>query len=243
MRILGSTFSARCFSAALLAAGLVVVCGCEKEHYPSSAVADPNNDTKAKKTAIAESKSSVKRSPLETVRFIHQCRTNGKYQDMLDSFEPEHRSAIMSLVLAVDELVAAEARLQRKLRENVGEGTATHFGHRTQVANILGPLSRDVKVVSEKISGDTAEVSFQVASRLPLESVKLKKQNETWLMVMEKTIPELAVELRNLAGTIRRVADELAGRNYTAQQVYKELNLRQQPILERIAKLVSESQE
>ena len=241
MQLVNSTFSARCFSAVLLAAGLAVVCGCEKDHSSPSAVSPTNNHAKVEKPAIAVSKNTVKRSPLETVRFIHQCRTNGKYQDMLDLFEPEHRSAIMSLVLAVDELVAAEAQLQRKLRENVGEGTATHFGHRTQVANILGPLSRDVQVVSEEISGDTAKVSFQVASRLPLESVELKKQDDTWLVVMEKSIPELEVELRNLAGTIRRVADELGGRDYTAEQVYKELNLRQQPILERIAKLVSES--
>ena len=161
---------------------------------------------------------------------------------MLTLIAPQYREPIMVLVRAVDELVAAEARLQRAIREVVGEGSATHFRRRQQVVNILGALSRDVEVIYESVTGDTARVTIQVASRIPLETVDLEKHEGRWLVVSDEPIPGLAAELRNLAKATRRVVGELQRRRLTVEGVYKELALRQRPVFERIAKLTEQAE-
>ena len=179
---------------------------------------------------------------METVRRLHQCRVAGRYQEMLTLIAPRHREPIMVLVRAVDELIAAEEHLQRSIREVVGEGSATHFSRRQQVVNVFGALSRDVEVIDETVTGDTARVAIQVASRIPLETVDLELYDGRWRVVSDEPIPGLAAELRNLAKATRRVVSELQRRRLTAEGVYRELALRQRPVFERIAKLTEQAE-
>ncbi len=161
---------------------------------------------------------------------------------MQDLIVPDYRTEILELILSVDELVAAELKFQNSVREVVGEGTATYFAHRMQVANIVGPFSRDVEAVSETITGNTARVAIQVAGRVPLEEVALTNLEGKWLVQSDKPIPKLADELRNLARTTRSVADDVVRRHLTAKQAQHELDLRQEPVLKRINDLIDDSE-
>ena len=180
-------------------------------------------------------------SPQEVVQKLHECRLSGQYDDLQELVCVEQRTAIVELVLSVDELVAAESALSRMIHERVGEGSAVRFERRAQVANILGPLSRDVEVMSQHINGDRATVEIQVAGRVPLEQVELRREEQSWLVWPDKPIPGLADELRNLADATRRVRTMLQRREMEAEDVFKELAKRQQPALQRIARLTAQS--
>jgi hypothetical protein len=180
-------------------------------------------------------------SPAGTVLRLHACRVEGRYAEMLELLTPENREEVRDLVLAVDQLIAAEMTLRRKLVKELGEGSATRFNQRDQVANILGPFSRDIRIVDEKISGDSAEVSLQVAARVPLETVKLVGgDGGAWRVKVDEPIDGLSGEIRNLAKATDKVAAELERRHLSLEEVEKELNLRQAPILKRMALIIDQ---
>ena len=184
---------------------------------------------------------SIALSPRQVVEKLHEYRLAGKYDELQELVVPEQRSAIVELVLSVDELIAAESALSHAIQERVGEGSAVRFERRAQVANILGPLSRDVNVMAQHLDGDRATVEIQVAGRVPLERVELHREGGVWRIHPDKPIPGLAEELRNLADATRRVRSMLQRREMEADDVFNELAKRQQPALERMARLTAQN--
>ncbi|MFH0982956.1 MAG: hypothetical protein V2A79_15660 [Planctomycetota bacterium] len=172
---------------------------------------------------------------------MHQYRRAGQVTALASYLAPEQRDAVVEHILCVDELTAAGESLKARIYRIVGPGSADAFD-RTGVANALGPFSRDVECVSEMIEGDTAVVSILVGGRLPLENVHLVRADDRWLIQTDPPIPGVATELRKLARVLYRVADEVERRQLTADQIEKELTLRQRPVLERLDQLVRATQ-
>ncbi len=152
---------------------------------------------------------------------------------------PRQRDAVIEYILSVDELASAGAALKSRVSRFVGAGSADALD-RTAVVNVLGPFSREVKCISKVIDGDTAVVRICVGGRLPLEEVHLVRRDTCWLIRTDPPIPGVSDELRKLARVLERVADEVEHRQLTAEQIEKELALRQRPILKRIDQLVRE---
>ncbi|MCB9866383.1 MAG: hypothetical protein H6816_07085 [Phycisphaerales bacterium] len=207
--------------------------GCTREE-PSSASATTTSTVSAKAPTVS-------RSPSATVKDLHDARWSGQHKAMLALIVPEQRDAVLSLVLAVDQLIAAEDMLQQALRNGIGEGSAERFRQRRQVANIIGPLSRDVEVVGEHIDGDHAEVTIQIAGRVPLERVELVHRDAGWLVQTDDPIPGLADALKDLAAVTRRFAGDVKRSHYDAATAEHELELRQTPVLRRIAQLTADA--
>lgn len=162
---------------------------------------------------------------------------DGRYNDMAELLLPEQREPVLAIVRAVDELIAAEFAFREAVKRRLGEGSASYFARRDQVANILGPLSRDVVVLAEVVEGDSATVSFQVAKRVPVETVEVVRRDGVWYVKTDKPIEGLADALRDLANATRRVSSELEQRNWSRQQIARELDLRHAEVLKRIAEL------
>ncbi|MCP4590347.1 MAG: hypothetical protein GY842_06370 [bacterium] len=179
-------------------------------------------------------------TPLETVRRAHEIRRAGRLRELTRFVVPEQCEALADYLLAADELTAAGESLKARITEAVGVGSADAYD-RTGVANALGPFSREVTCVSEHLTGDRAVVRISVGGRLPLEEVELVRRDDRWMIEVGAAVPELATELRKLARTLHRVADDMERRSLTSEQVGKELALRQRPILERIQKLTDDA--
>ena len=154
---------------------------------------------------------------------------------------PERRDAVLDLLLSVDRLTVANRELERAVREHIGAATATVFS-RPGVANIVGVFSRDVDVVSERVESNHAEVTIQVASRVPLEHVALVRRGGVWLIETDPPVPGLSEEIRNLAAALTDVARSVRSRPWTADELASEIKSRERGILRRISELIAEAE-
>lgn len=230
---------------AMLFATVFVASACKPDE-PAPAAAASSSTAASAATAsngmppTVEPLSPIGQSPIEVVRALHEARWSGKHSAMQEHLVISQRNAVLDLVRAVDQLIAAENVLQDAVRKTVGEGSALRFHQRMQVANIIGPLSRDVEVVSELVEGTRAQVTFQVAGRVPLEQVKLVQEGGRWRVRTDEPIPGLADALRDLAGVTRRFAGEIPRGQLDAAKIERELALRQAPIMRRIARMTND---
>ena len=171
---------------------LVILTGaCDRATEQSSETKIPPNAT------VDKALPSAPASPIDTVRACHALRNAGQFRQAAEMVVPERRDAVLDLLLSVDRLTIANRELERAVRERIGAATATVFS-RPGVANIVGVFSRDVEVVSERVESDRAEVTIQVASRLPLERVTLVRRGGDWLIAR----PDGALEL-DVRATVR----------------------------------------
>ena len=217
---------------AAVAPAIIYWMGCRPAAPPTKVSADQGT-APAPLPAVAD----PYEGPLDTLRRVRHYRLGGRVSAIAPHLVPEQRDAVIEHILSVDELTAAGESLKVRVDRVLGAGSADAFD-RTAVANALGPFSRDVECVSEVIKGDTAVVRIRVAGRLPLVDVNLIRGDKRWLIQTDPPVPGVSAELRKLARAIERVAYEAEDRQLSAEQIEKELALRQRPILERIDQLV-----
>lgn len=155
---------------------------------------------------------------------------------------PEQQAAVVDLMLAVDALVDANRALQRVLTERLGPSQALAFD-RSRARNAIGVLSADIRIVDERIEGERAVVTVQVAERLPLEEVTLVRRASGWRVQTDPPIPGLSEELLALARVLEEVARRVEEKNMTYEEVRDELARRQAPIGERLAALLNREEE
>jgi len=224
----------------LLIAGVVVVLGglgwtgCRRDAPPPSKASA--NDSQAPASYV----NPEHMSPLDVVRRVQQLRRRHQMASIKQYINPEQRDAVFEYILSVDELTSAGESLKARINRIVGPGSADAFD-RTAVANALGPFSRDVECVNEVIQGESAVVRIRVGGRLPLEDVRLLRQDGCWMIRTDPPIVEMPAELRKLAKVLRDVAAEAEREQLTAEQIEKELTLLQRPILRRIEQLTQAS--
>ena len=108
---------------------------------------------------------------------------------------------------------------------------------RSQVANVIGVFSNDVEVLDQRIRGQVAVVTVQVAGRVPLDEVKLLRREDRWLIQTDPPIPGVADELRRLAQVLLDAARMLDKQAMTPVELKKELDLREASIGRRITAL------
>jgi len=213
---------------------VILIGACERatEQSPQAEVTPAVSVDKALPSAPA--------SPIETVRACHVLRNEGQLRQAAEMVVPERRDAVLDLLLSVDRLTIANRELERAVRERIGAATATVFS-RPGVANIIGVFSRDVEMVSQRVESDRAEVTIQVASRVPLERVSLVRRGGIWLIETDPPVPGLSKEIRNLAAALADVARSVRNRPWTADELASEIRSRERGILRRISELIAES--
>ena len=227
-----------CLSAAWL---LVAVFGlglpaCSSDDVPSSPA--PASANTSEPLAYEPPVPDPHLTPLDTLRRVHRYRMEGRMRHVGLYVIPEQREAVVEHILSVDELTSAGESLKQRIERHVGAGSAEAFD-RTQVANALGPFSRDVEFVSAIIEGDTAIARIRIAGRLPLEATELVRRDGCWLIRTDPPVAGVSAELRKLAKVLLRVAEQVERKKLTAVQIGDELALRQRPILDRIDQLVA----
>ncbi len=175
-------------------------------------------------------------SPVETVRRVHRHRIAGQIGSIEPYLLPDQRPAVVELIQSVDRLEWANDALQAAVTERFGRASALAFD-RSEVANIVGVFSHDVEIVDERLEGDQAVVTIQVADRVPLEEVKLVRRGDRWLIQTDTPIPGMAKELRRLADVFVDAARRVKRDGQTVAELREELKAQQAPIIRRLAAL------
>ena len=236
----------RLLNAALI---LLIPAGCRQESgtVPREATAAPSGSPASPAVPSPPPEASLPSlsepvAPADVVRRVNQLRRAGRLREMLQYVADDRRSPVLDLVQAVDELLLANRILQDRIKASGGEAIATLFD-RSGVANVIDVFSYDVAVLREEVHGDSAAVTIQVGRRLPLSTVRLVRRGNAWLIDPGPPIPGLPDELRKLGKALRRVAQTVEQGPMTTEQIEKEMEFWQTPVLRRIEKLIEQARE
>ncbi len=221
---------------------LLMPLGCrqDSETLPREAAAVPAAASSADETPAGSDAATPAGSPADVIRRVNELRRTGRLTDLLQLVVEQQRPPIRDIVQAVDQLLLDNRVLQGRITSSVGPGVASLFD-RSRVANVIDVFSHEVTVISEKISGESAEVVIQVGQRLPLSVVRLVREDGAWLIEPDPPIAGLADELRNLGKALRRAAQTVEAGSLTPAEIQKEMEFWQAPVLRRIDELVAAS--
>jgi hypothetical protein len=182
---------------------------------------------------------------IATLRKIRTWREQGLLSKVERYLLADQRAAIIDQIRAIDRLTVVVRSLQSRVRDQFGLAAAQSFNHLSEVANIAGVLSRDVKIIDESATDPTdaddsarATIVFQIKDRLPLNTVEMVNRDGRWMLV-EEPIAGVAREILNIALLLERVTKRVDEQGMTIDLLRREIALRQTPILRRLQKLVT----
>ncbi len=164
---------------------------------------------------------------METARLLRRLRTSGRLAQLRPYLPPDHCEAILDVILAVDQLAVAADELRSAVRDTIGEATADLYDF-TAAANALELFSRDVELVDEQVRGDEAWVVIQVASRVPLNTVRFGRITGRWILQTDPPIDGLPEAVLELAAAMRRCAADQRRDRWSIGRLNKELDRRMQ---------------
>jgi len=170
------------------------------------------------------------------VRRAHELLVTGHLEALEALIDPAQARHVVSLLCALDRLERADRTLGRAVRKAFGSAVAREFDHRALV-NAAGVFSRDVELIGQRIDGDHATVTYQVAGRLPLDEVALVKFGGGWRIQTDDPIPEAIREIERLAEGLTSVARLVGSQKMTVAQLRTELRVHEAPIARRLADL------
>ncbi len=202
----------------------IIQSGCKDDNPPPETTALPESQ---KKNTVPQDA-----TPLETINILRAARSEGHYDQLANHLQPEREADVVSLLRATDRLIAASSMLTARVKQVYGPAAVDKFQY-DNLNNIAGVFSRDVTFISEDIEGNTATVVYQIADRLPLDSVKLVHRDHRWILKTEP-IGDLPDAIFNLADLFERMAKRLVERNLTPDQLQKEIEIRSIPIFRQI---------
>ena len=99
--------------------------------------------------------------------------------------------------MAMDRLLQAATQLQQTAEQRLGPAAAVVCDI-SDLADYLGPFSRNVQIVSTRIEGDTAIVVYQVGERVPVERAEVRRMAGRWRYMPDEpdyALPTLLLQL------------------------------------------------
>lgn len=226
----------RLMGAGMLFAALAAPFGCDAggRAGPRKALAGPAKSETPSPGRIA------RLTPMETIRLLRDYRDRGQYSKIEPFIASTQRTAVIAQFRAVERLIAATRLLQNRVKEHLGTAAGQSFARYAQVGNIIGVFSRDVTLLNEQVDGHRARVTFQVADRLPLDSVSMTRERDRWVVNAEPIdgVPE---QLLKLAFMLERFAERVVSERLTQDELHREIDLRQSGVMRRLRKLVSQA--
>ena len=209
-----------------LCLGLSIIAGaCRRDSAENAPT--PSAAGRAGDEVVSPIPGRVPDTPMETARLLRQLRTSGRLAQLRPYLAPDHCEAILDVILAVDQLAVAADELRSAVGDTIGEATADLYDF-TAAANALELFSRDVELVDEQIRGDEASVVIQVASRVPLNTVRFRRITGRWILQTDRPIGGLPGAVLELAAAMRRCAVDQRRNHWTIERLNKELDRRTQ---------------
>ena len=205
--------------------------GCEpsppaNDHAPAPG-ASRNTDRTSSDAAL---------TPLETLRRVRRHHQSGRLELIEPSLPADQRGPVIELIQSMDRLLWANDVLGAAVTRHFGPATARAFD-RSEAVNAIGVFSRDVELLDERIDGDIAVVTYQLAGRVPLKEVTLERHDGHWLIQTDRPIPGVAEALRDLAQMLVDTARMLDNRPMSAAELQRELASREASVGRRLKAL------
>ncbi len=119
------------------------------------------------------------RTPLDAFRALVAARASGGYRAVEQHILAERAEPVIETLSAVDEFLAANARLCDHLRRESTPGVADALDL-SRLADSLEAFSRCVEPISASVRGAEASVSFQVGGNLPLKHAQFRLVDGSW---------------------------------------------------------------
>lgn len=185
---------------------------------------------------VASSSDPSHRQPIDVVRHAHDLRVARRWFELDEVIVPEQRASVSELVRATDALLNANDRLQHAIVNEHGHGVAIAFD-RSNSGNVIGVFSVDVRMLGQRIDGDRALVTIQVADRVPVEQVELVLRDHRWLIRTDPPIDGVADEIERLAKVLHAAAARVEHEHLSVSELERELQAQQAPVLRRLARL------
>ncbi len=149
-------------------------------------------------------------APAHLLLRLRDLRQQHGYKDMESLVDAGRVGVMVDGLMAVDRLLQEGELLRRTAEEKVGP-TAAVVCDISGLAAYLGPFSRDVRVVSSRIEGDTAIVTYQVGERVPVERAEFRRANGAWRYMPDEpddVLPRLLARMADRMAALRRQAEE-----------------------------------
>ncbi|HSW44086.1 MAG TPA: hypothetical protein VLM89_00775 [Phycisphaerae bacterium] len=188
--------------------------------------------------------------PPVTVRQTYDClrawHGRGAYGAMRPYIDPSAVDSLIDLLVAVDELMAANASALSTVARAC-PGMDDSRLDLSYLERYMDLFSRDVEFIREQQKGDQATMTIQVADRLPLIELRFRRaavaRNDfRWVYTPGRAVPELTNLLRDITGGLNQFALVLShAEGMTPESVQREFDLRVMTRLRRHAALLSAS--
>jgi hypothetical protein len=201
--------------AAHLALAGLLLCGgpwaCERTPQPSTAPASRPAPETAQ--SVAERLVSL--------------RAQRRYTELTRDIAPEGKQAVVDFLLACDEFLAANDRLCRWLREEVGIGISRTIDQSdlldelaVYVGDDLGVFSRTATLLDTHVADGVALVSYRVPNQIAAYTAQFRPLPEGWcLEVRPEQATRLAAAFRDMGSGLEQLRAELEAGHLTAAQI------------------------
>ena len=193
------------------------------------------------KLAKAEATAGAKKYSLhDTYDHLRDCCTRRAYWAMRPYIDPAHCEDVLDLLIAVDELLAANAGTQRAIRTACPTFPAERLDLST-LADNLDLFSRTVRFVSQQESGSTGMVRVRIGDRSELSDLPFENRHGYWVYMPGGSPADLLQVIRDMRVALDRITLTLGDQPKSPEQIGNEYRLRIGPKLKRISQLAGNS--
>jgi len=170
----------------LVAMGMVCLCECLP---PVGCARKPPEDPNA---------------PVRLLLHLRDLQHNQSYKEMESLVDPSRARVLIDTLMAMDHLLLAATQLQQTAEQRLGPHAAVvcNLG---SLADYLGPFSRNVEVVSTRMDGDSATITYQVGERVPIERARVRRVSGQWRYMPDEPDYALPTLLRQLTDAMIRL--------------------------------------
>lgn len=165
----------------------------------------------------------------ETFDFLRDAHARKSYLAMRPYIEPGERGNVIDLLMAVDELLAANAGALRAVARVSPEMPASRLDAAPYILDTLGMFSREVEIIEqhEDPQAGTGEILLLIAGEPPPLSIEFKLLDGRWVYAPGAGGGEIIAALRNRTKALARIEQALAvADRLTPAQVAEEYELR-----------------
>lgn len=177
-------------------------------------------------------------SPRAVYEQLRRWHAGHSYLSMMPWIHPSSRDEVVELLVAVDELMLANTSAQVAITQSCS-GIDPKAFDMSEIGNRLDLFSRDAVFVGERIAGDKAVVTVQVAERLPLKQLRFERHEERWVYVPGPLSHALTESIRLLAKGMNRFATVIAKGTCSPEDVNSEFRYRVLSRLEAFQKVLT----
>lgn len=171
-----------------------------------------------------------------TYELLHQLRDRRAYLAMEPYIDARHKRAVIDLLVAMDELLAANRAALAAAEEHCPEFDTRRLDM-TFLANRLSLFSEQIELKSTQIEGDQAIARVQIGGRLPLKDLRFERRAGRWVYLPGEQGGDLASIVREMADAMNRLTRFIQKGGQDRRDVENAYRLYMGPPMERMREM------